>query len=105
MVFAHNTRQDATKDPVVAGSHTLEADASSQEDDIKGTRYDVTEMDRMGKTQQFKVNIRRPGNRTRLMYRIAAQHPVFCSPQFFGRIAVYVGVHYAVRRPVISHSA
>ncbi|XRM43703.1 hypothetical protein ABZX51_006858 [Aspergillus tubingensis] len=57
MVFAHNTRQDATKDPVVAGSHTLEADASSQEDDIKGTRYDVTEMDRMGKTQQFKRNI------------------------------------------------
>ena len=64
MVFTHSTQQDAAKDPVLTGSHTIEADASSQEDDIKGTRYDVTEMDRMGKTQQFKVNLWRLDNGT-----------------------------------------
>lgn len=102
MAFTQNTQQNAAKESVVTGSHTVEVDASSQEDGINGTRYDVTEMDRMGKTQQFKVDMQLPDNTAQLTNRIAAKHPVFCRPQFFGRIAVYVGVHHAVRQPEFS---
>lgn len=61
MSSTQTTQQDVAKDPVVTGLQAMEIDGSSQEEDgVNGTRYDVTDMDRMGKAQQFKVSTLMP---------------------------------------------
>ncbi|PYI13087.1 amino acid transporter [Aspergillus japonicus CBS 114.51] len=53
-----NLQQSNMKEPVVTGFQSMEVNEANDVDEVKGTRYDMTEMDRMGKAQQFKRNIR-----------------------------------------------
>lgn len=56
MANQQDLQQYSMKKPVVTGFQSMEVNEVNDEDEVKGTRYDMTEMDRMGKAQQFKVS-------------------------------------------------
>ncbi|KAI9930282.1 hypothetical protein MW887_012095 [Aspergillus wentii] len=59
MTVDQGVQQNAAKQPVIPGFRSLGVSESNQgANETDGTRYDATEMDRMGKPQQFKRNIR-----------------------------------------------